>query len=898
MKDIPIKEAIYEEDDLNLRVGRNLFFDKATLCDITQYENESETKTSEVHHSMETGGDINDNDSNELINNHKLHNKETSLRISRTNTRNMKTQPNPKIQEQSLLFGPLTNKKNNENNKIASWDNKESIKKPLRIIPRGHQEKIDKKSKSWIKQAIKDNYPIQILQKNPKRFGTKSYQRYELYKNATTLNEMFEIMRNKKDKGTSDKTCNHNTQCDIEWDISRGYILFPEHENSNENLTENIKEIENTAMLCSEINTKHQFEKGDPPLSFSHLMKQLWKNNEHIVDFRNKEDELLNQFTINAIKEIINGDEKDPRYQEVANPNHPEHKQWMESVKRETDTLAERETWVMVPRNSLPSGKKPIKCKFVLKKKINKDGNIQYKSRLVGCGYSMNPGEDYSLDETYAGVCSYSSMRFLLSLACQKNMILHQSDISGAYLESHLNTYIYMEPPLNMYINGKPPTNEKGEPLVCEVRRGLYGLKNAGYAWSQCFKEFMMKDKKYNMSFTEMSSESNMYRRKFILDGTEEEIIIGQYVDDCLIAGSSQKVIDWFLTNMGKRFPINKKSSGTITEENPGLLLSMEVKYNRSKGILKFNQERAIVKLTQKLKLTELPPKELPIKDPDKLPKLEENEVSQIEYLSIIGSCLHISQVSRPDCAFAVGVLARHSANPGHIHMEAALMLVRYLYATRHLHIQYIRNKSETNNNVTIFEGTDKSETNHMTIEERLVESIPKILSNEAYQYCDAGYAGDKHTRKSTSGWISFMNGGPISWASRLQKLCAQSSAEAEIYAVVDSAKEALHLKLLCEECEIREPDRPLTIYEDNNSCIQLGHNLRGSKSAKHFEVRLRFLHEQIEERNIEFTRINTKNQVPDGLTKALPKETFLKFRSEILIDNNNKRQLQGAEEA
>ena len=61
-----------------------------------------------------------------------------------------------------------------------------------------------------------------------------------------------------------------------------------------------------------------------------------------------------------------------------------------------------------------------------------------------------------------------------------------------------------------------------------------------------------------------------------------------------------------------------------------------------------------------------------------------------------------------------------------------------------------------------------------------------------------------------------------------------------------------------------------MTIWEDNNACIQMGHELRGSKSAKHFEVRLRFLNEQIHDRAIEFARIDTTNQLADGLTKPL----------------------------
>ncbi len=58
------------------------------------------------------------------------------------------------------------------------------------------------------------------------------------------------------------------------------------------------------------------------------------------------------------------------------------------------------------------------------------------------------------------------------------------------------------------------------------------------------------------------------------------------------------------------------------------------------------------------------------------------------------------------------------------------------------------------------------------------------------------------------------MNGGPISWSSRLQKLCAQSSAEADIYAVTDSVKEAVHIRFICEEAGNREIGTQIVVWE------------------------------------------------------------------------------------
>ena len=132
------------------------------------------------------------------------------------------------------------------------------------------------------------------------------------------------------------------------------------------------------------------------------------------------------------------------------------------------------------------------------------------------------------------------------------------------------------------------------------------------------------------------------------------------------------------------------------------------------------------------------------------------------------------------------------------------------------------------------------------------------------------------------------MNGGPICWGSKLQKLCAQSSAESEIYAVTDSVKEALHIKLLCEECGIRPSSKPMNIWEDNQACIHMGHNLKGSNNAKHFELRLRFLNEHVREKNIEFSHISTKDQLADAFTKPLAFPLFSHFRDQIMVNVNS----------
>jgi hypothetical protein len=733
---------------------------------------------------------------------------------------------------------------------------------------------------------------------------------------ATTLRDIIELSVTARDEATRRKQRSKALR-DITSDALHGYIQWPQHEHNasshyvnaawlaKEHHTVNIHALYSkiemdtarkqadreaadqlAAKMQEEGKQAVEREKHALPMStFHEVIKSLW---DYDPTLQLNDDAVARETVLAAtlIADLITGDIPEPQgYRQAIAANHPEREMWIESMGRERATLEKMGTWIMVPRSSVPKGHRPIKCKFVYRKKLLKDGSISFKSRLVGCGYSQRAGIDFSSDELFAGVASYSSFRFLMSLACQKNYILVQSDIQAAYLQADLSESIWMEAPPDMWVDGKPPRDKDGNELCCLLKKSLYGLRQAGHAWGECFKDFLLRDPEYDMGFKELTADPNLYVKDFVLGGKPQQIILGVYVDDCLAAFSSHEAMEWYMERLGKRFPVNPNSTGEITMEKPGLVLSMEVKYDRAAGVLTLRQKGAIEALAEKVGVIGMPPRSLPITAAIQLPKLKVAEISQTEYLSIVGSCLHICQVSRPDCSYAIGVLCRHSATPGKQHFECAKNLVNYMYNTRDLSIRYTR--GVYGNDPQIFQKGSKvisrTSSEAMTIEERLVASVPEPAANSPDLYIDADYAGDTETRRSTSGLLIMMNGGPVVWSSRLQKLCAQSSAESEIYAVTDSLKEAVSLRLLCEECGIREPGIPMRIWEDNNAAICLGHGLRGSKASKHFVVRLRFLNEHVHDGTVEFARINTKDQRADLFTKALPGPTFLKFREEMM---------------
>ena len=60
---------------------------------------------------------------------------------------------------------------------------------------------------------------------------------------------------------------------------------------------------------------------------------------------------------------------------------------WFEVMRSEMDAMHVNQVWTLVEP---PEMVKPIRCKWVFKRKIDKDGKVQtYKARLVAKGYNQ-----------------------------------------------------------------------------------------------------------------------------------------------------------------------------------------------------------------------------------------------------------------------------------------------------------------------------------------------------------------------------------------------------------------------------------------------------------------------------------------------------------------------------
>jgi len=135
--------------------------------------------------------------------------------------------------------------------------------------------------------------------------------------------------------------------------------------------------------------------------------------------------------------------------------------------------------------------------------------------------------------------------------------------------------------------------------------------------------------------------------------------------------------------------------------------------------------------------------------------------------------------------------------------------------------------------------------------------------------YCDADYAGDLDTRRSTTGYVFMLNGGAISWSSRRQPTVAASTTEAEYMAAAYATKEALWLRKLSANLGLHNPT--ITIQADNQSAIKLLKNPITSSRSKHIDVIYHFARERVARKEITFQYVTTDKMISDTLTKPVP---------------------------
>lgn len=466
----------------------------------------------------------------------------------------------------------------------------------------------------------------------------------------------------------------------------------------------------------------------------------------------------------------------------------------------------------------LPPSTRPINSKWVFAVKLDSTGNVdRYKARLVVKGCAQRPGIDFS--ETYAPVARLPSVRLFLCLANKDNMHVTQLDVKCAFLNGDLKEDIYMWAPEGLNVEGD---------IVCKLNKTLYGLKQAPMEWNHKFNECMK-----SLGFYQCKADQCLY----VLNTNNVIVYLILYVDDVLLASKCLDVLNKIKESLMSTFKmrdLGKVSSFLgirVQQSEQGLFLNQEVYIN--KVISKFDMTHAS---NQKVKT--------PLEPNPNLALQGECIVGSKPYRSLIGNLMYACMSTRPDICAAINIYSQYQVTATLNHWKGLKRILRYLRGTPEWGLWY-RGSSEH----------------------------PLEL------YVDADFANEPG-RKSVSGFIVKMYGDSIHWGTRKQTSVALSSTEAEFVALATGVSELLWLKTLISELGINV-DRPINVYEDNQSCIFALNNWE-VKRLKHIDIKYNFVKDLCRNKIINVQYLSTTEQPADVMTKGLPCDQFVKHRENL----------------
>lgn len=394
-------------------------------------------------------------------------------------------------------------------------------------------------------------------------------------------------------------------------------------------------------------------------------------------------------------------------------------------------------------------------------------------------------------------------------------------DVKNAFLHGELDREIYMVQPLGFQ-------NQEHPEYVCKLRKALYGWKQAPRAWYGKIAEFLT-----HSGYSVTAADSSLFVK--VIEG--KLVVVLVYVDDLIITGDCDEEILQTKQNLSVRF--HMKELGQLKH-----FLGLEVVRTRE-GIF-LHQKKYSKDLLQKFGMLDYKQISVPMEPNAKLCAHEGRTLEDATmYRQLVGSLIYLT-LTRPEISFAVGVMSRYMQDPKKTHLDQVRRILRYVKGTLDHGILYKKGGG------------------------------CKLVG-----YCDADYAGDHDTRRSTTGYVFMLGSGAVSWCSKRQQSVSLSTTEAEYRAAASAAQESTWLVQLLKDLQ-QQSDSAVDLYCDNQSAIRLVENPVFHARTKHVEVHHHFIREKVLKEEVHLKHVNTGDQVADLFTKGLSNNKFESFRRQL----------------
>jgi hypothetical protein len=385
--------------------------------------------------------------------------------------------------------------------------------------------------------------------------------------------------------------------------------------------------------------------------------------------------------------------------------------------------------------------------------------------------------EGVDFDEVFAPVARMEFVRLLLVLAAQEGWQVHHMDVKSTFLNGVLKEEVYVRQLAGFIIASQ-------ERKVLRLRKAMYGLRQAPRAWNSKLDDTLKK-----MNFIQSEHEHVMYMRS----RGDDILLVGVYVDDLVITGSSLAAVEEFKEEMKRAFLMS----------DLGLLsFYLGIEVHQDAGGITLRQAHYAKKILEMVGMVDCKATATPMEERLRLSRdSTTEEVDATLYRHIVGSLRYLIH-TRPDLTYAVGYVSRFLERPTEEHLQAVKKIIRYITGTLEYGLRYGR-----------WTGTAG-----------------------LVGYCDSDLTDDIDTRKSTTGALFFLGKCLVSWQSLKQRVVALSSCKAEYIAATTAATQAIWMARLLGDLLGREPE-VVELKVDNKSALTLARNPVFHERNKHLKL-------------------------------------------------------------
>ena len=517
--------------------------------------------------------------------------------------------------------------------------------------------------------------------------------------------------------------------------------------------------------------------------------------------------------------------------------------QFIEAMNVEVAAHEKNEHWVVRTRSSLPIGTKTIQAIWSYKRKRFPDGMInKYKARLCAHGGMQQWGINYW--ETYAPVVNWISVRFLLVLSQIMDLDSRAIDFVLAFPQAELDVPVFMELPMRMEV---PGSEHNRKMYVLELRRSLYGLKQASANWYD-----MLKKGLHLRGFQESVADPCVFLR--------DNMIVLCYVDDCILLSPEKGVIDEFLVSLK-----NGPEKFVFTDEGSiERYLGVEITKLADGSGFTMTQPFLIERILQAAEIDTKTTNDRPIPVVGPLLSRDEDGPQRKhdwKYRTLTGMLGYLQLTSRPDTSMATHQCARFNNNPMLCHERAIKRICKYLLGTMDKGMIYRPD-----------------------------------LSRGLECHVDADFAGGWSSGDTTNpeavlsrtGFVISYAGCPIYWASKLQTEITLSTTESEYIALSMAMREVLPFMNLMQEINevlplpAGAPKFFCKVWEDNQSCIKVAESPKFTPRTKHIALKYHHFRRFVSEGLVTIHHIGTREQTADIFTKPLDGPQFTYLRKKL----------------